>query len=84
MDNSAVESTYENKPKIAKPAYAVIGCTRLQDLPVLINIEVEDGYEPIGGPFYHAQLDRWCQALYRRPQVARLPDVASVTKRAAR
>jgi len=63
--------SYENKPLINKPPYGIVGCVNLKELPALVNIEIADGYEPIGAPLYYPHDNVWCQAMYKRPQIVR-------------
>lgn len=83
MDKPGPES-YDNKPLIEKPAYAIIGCNKLKELPLLVNVEVADGYEPIGQPFYEPTWDTWCQTIYKRPQIVRPIDIPAPQLRKAR
>lgn len=69
MSAQPQSNSYENKPLIDKPAYGIVGCNELKQLSCLVNIEVADGYEPIGGPFFDPQWNAWCQAMYKRPVI---------------
>jgi len=66
---------YEDKPRIDKPAFGIVGCAASNPNPLaalshLVNIEIEDGYEPIGAPFFEPNRLIWCQAMYKRPIIA--------------
>ena len=61
------ESSYDRKPRISKPPYGIVGCKKLNELPALVNIEIADGYEPMGSPFFYERDQAWCQAMYKRP-----------------
>lgn len=67
METSGVATSYDEKPRLDKPSYGIVGCAELKDLPHLVNLEVEHGYEPIGGPFFHDRTMAWCQTLWKRP-----------------
>lgn len=62
-------NSYDKKPIINKPAYGIVGCEKLAELPLLVNIEIEDGYEPIGAPFLEPTWATWCQVMYKRPVI---------------
>lgn len=65
---------YANKPIINKPAFGIVACDNSNPSPLaalahLVNIEIQDGFEPIGAPFFEPNRALWCQALYKRPLV---------------
>lgn len=71
MDTTAKPpaDSYDQKPRINKPAFGIVGCAKLAELPLLVNIEIEAGYEPIGAPFFYERDQAWCQAMYKRSTV---------------
>ena len=60
-------------PIADKPAYAIVGCHKLEELPIVVNEQVQNGYEPIGGPFLETTRMIWCQAIFRAWRVIAEP-----------
>lgn len=72
------DSSYDNKPILNKRPYAIVGAgaenpSPLAALAHLVNIEVEEGYQPIGAPFFEPDRRVWCQALYKPPSAIVAP-----------
>lgn len=55
--------------------YAIVSAQNIDQLVTLVQVRLNDGWKPQGGPFLDFDMRRWCQAVTRPKNGCHPPEI---------